>query len=117
MHLILGFVEFLAGGWFFGWLRQKQYIQQVKKLEDERLRLTTWKQGLDLCRAAMLKQPAVEDVLSHLTAMDAIRRENRAKAALEAVLKADGCSQEMIERVLGSVDNVEDGDVRRAPGI
>jgi hypothetical protein len=45
-------------------------------------------------------------------AQDAMQREKRAKAALRAILKNNGCSEAQIDDVLSSVDNREDGDLR-----
>jgi len=52
------------------------------------------------------------DNLEKLTAEDAIKREQRAKAALKAVLVKNGCSEADIENVMASVDGTEDGDLK-----
>src|SRR5579863_9190908 len=43
--------------------------------------------------------------LDQLVTADAIHREERAKAALVAVLRRQGCNQEQIDSVLNMVDN------------
>jgi hypothetical protein len=48
--------------------------------------------------------------LEGLVLQDAMNREQRAKAALRAVLQKDGCSEEQVEEVMRSVDNAGDGD-------
>ena len=58
------------------------------------------------------KLAPVTDVLSSMTARDAMMREARAKAALRAVLAKHGCDEGQISTVMDSVDGAEDGDLK-----
>jgi len=129
--LIMDICEFIAGGWFFG-LLQRHRLNKLLKDQQTQLQLKetdlsrreavlTHKQAtLDLLdrlketenrlRSLQGRLNGEHDDLNRLTVEDAIRRENRAKAALKAVMEKDGCSQESIEQVLNSVDGGEDGD-------
>jgi hypothetical protein len=49
-------------------------------------------------------------VLDQQVAEEAVRRELRAKKALQAVLEKNHCTQAQIEKVMDSVDGVEIGD-------
>jgi hypothetical protein len=125
---------FILGGWLFSWLtgyrerrlatELKDKIYNLKCKEDELARREaelsllrdTAQAMLDKMKSATvkLKQSSenMGDDLDRLTAQDAIRRENRAKAALKAIMEQDGCTREAIEKVMSSVDGDEDGDLK-----
>jgi len=58
-----------------------------------------------------LKTMRDSNELDKRVAEDAIAREARAKAALIAVLRGDGCTDEQIAVVLRQVENRKDGDL------
>jgi hypothetical protein len=134
MQLITGLFEFLAGGWFFGLWRKRHYrkleqllLEKEQQLQIQAYELALKKDALDRNHTAMVtldKLKTVQDGLKLLqnklngndplerwTVQDALNRENRAKAALRAIMEQDGCSEESIDSVINSVDGGEDGDL------
>ena len=109
-HLI-GIIEFVLGGLFHAWWTNRHpSLKQasVFRAEVDRLELL-----LKKYRSRYNKEATGDDKLCMLTAMDAIKREQRAKAALVGVLKESGCNEEQIDQVLLSVDNEEEGDGKK----
>ena len=110
MNLIIAMLEFFGGGFFFGWLRRRQYLKVEQELGrrkiwlDQRESHLTWKENA-------LKNVPKPDPLIRITVEDAIHREQRAKAALTALLRSNGCTEDQICEVINSVDGSEEGDL------
>jgi len=102
-------VEFL-GGWAWGsFLGRRKYIRWEAELKTRTRALLEDRGKLEERLEAEKQSTRSVDAL---VVEDAIRREARAKAALRAVLKQDGCSEAEIAMVMSNVDNVKDGDLQ-----
>ena len=50
--------------------------------------------------------------LDEMVVTDALNREKRAKSALAALVRAHGCSEQQVQEVLNSIDNLQPGDAQ-----
>jgi hypothetical protein len=122
---LIGCAEFFAGWWIRG-LSSARNLKQINnalvmknleltrtqvEVQTQRLQIAILKKEKDL--AANSPKPrgrTMTEQIDFQTIEDALHREQRAKAALRAVLKRNNCTEAQIEDVLNSVDNREDGD-------
>ena len=116
MRLLEPLMYILAALWLLKvvWHRPRKQDVEIQK----RINIATgiahvaFQRALEASRAVeMMRKQINNGELDRAIANDAVNRETRAKAALVAILKQDGCSQDQIDDVLQSVDDQKPGDL------
>ena len=107
--LIVSLLEFFGGWWLRGILRSRSLRHREQYLLQREADLTRLQARIFKPLPPPIVNPeAVE--LDRMLLEDALAREQRAKAALVAVLRTDGCTEDQIEDVMNAVDCTQDGD-------
>lgn len=96
MHFITGILMIGAGYYIWRGIQPKRSALQRQRDLHQRARHQK--------QMELITSLTQEKELNYQVTIDAVNRENRAKAALVKVLNASGCSEAQIEEVLAGID-------------